>query len=110
MKRLLRIAAFCALGFFLSTIALTLLLRFFPPLTSGLMMERRIESWFSDEPYQRHYQWTAIEKINPALGVAVVAAEDQLFAEHAGFDWKAIEKAAIYKHKHTTTRGVSTMS
>jgi len=110
MKRLLRIAAFCALGFFGSTVALTLLLRFFPPLTSGLMMERRIESWFSDEPYQRHYQWVALEKINPAVGVAVVAAEDQLFAEHAGFDWKAIEKAAIYNQTHKKTRGASTIS
>lgn len=110
MKRLLRLTAFCLLGFLVSTVALTLLLRFFPPLTSGLMMERRVESWFSSEPYQRRYQWAPIENISPSLGVAVVAAEDQLFAEHAGFDWKAIEKAAIYNQKHKKTRGASTIS
>jgi monofunctional biosynthetic peptidoglycan transglycosylase len=110
MKRLLRITTFFLLVFFVSTIALTLLLRFAPPLTSGLMMERRIESWFSDEPYQRRYQWVPLQKITPTLGVAVVAAEDQLFAEHAGFDWNAIEKAAMYNQTHKKTRGASTIS
>ncbi len=110
MKYLLRSAAFCLLGFFISTIALTLLLRFLPPLTSGLMIERHVESWFSGEPYQRRYQWVPMQKIAPALGVAVVAAEDQLFAEHAGFDWDAIEKAAIYNKKNKKTRGASTIS
>lgn len=110
MKRLLRITTFFLLIFFVSTIALTLLLRFAPPLTSGLMMERRVESWFSNEPYQRHYQWVPLQKITPSLGVAVVAAEDQLFAEHAGFDWNAIEKAAAYNQTHKKTRGASTIS
>lgn len=74
------------------------------------MIERRVESWFSDQPYQCHYQWVPLEKITPALGVAVVAAEDQLFAEHDGFDWEAIEKAAIYNQTHKKTRGASTIS
>lgn len=73
-------------------------------------MERRVESWFSNEPYQRHYQWVPLQKITPSLGVAVVAAEDQLFAEHAGFDWNAIEKAAAYNQTHKKTRGASTIS
>jgi monofunctional biosynthetic peptidoglycan transglycosylase len=110
MKRLLRLATLCLLGFFASTVALTVLLRFFPPITSGLMMERRVESWFSSESYQRRYQWVPMQKITPTLGVAVVAAEDQLFAEHAGFDWNAIEKAAIYNQTHKKTRGASTIS
>ncbi|MEZ5539247.1 MAG: monofunctional biosynthetic peptidoglycan transglycosylase [Pseudomonadales bacterium] len=110
MKRLLPFVGCCALIFFISTVALTLLLRFLPPLTSGVMMERRVQSWFSDQPYQRRYQWVPLEKITPALGVAVVAAEDQLFAEHDGFDWNAIEKAAVYNQTHKKTRGASTIS
>ncbi len=109
-RPLLRILAYSVLGFFGTTFALTVLFRFVPPVTSGLMIERRITSWFTEGDYQRHYQWVPLEKISPTMAVAVVAAEDQLFAEHAGFDWKAIEKAAIYNQKHKKTRGASTIS
>jgi monofunctional biosynthetic peptidoglycan transglycosylase len=115
VKRFFRIAIRCFLAFLLASIGLTLLLRFAPPLTSGLMIERRVESFFIDEDYQRRYQWVPMENINPVMGVAVVAAEDQIFADHAGFDWDAIEKAVIYNQKQKDkkngkTRGASTIS
>lgn len=110
LKHFFRVA-FCCLAFFLAaSVGLTLLLRFVPPLTSGLMIERRIESFFITGDYQRHYQWVPLKNISPVMGVAVVAAEDQLFADHAGFDWKAIEKAVSYNQKHKKTRGASTIS
>ncbi|HSC75160.1 MAG TPA: monofunctional biosynthetic peptidoglycan transglycosylase [Pseudomonadales bacterium] len=109
-KRIVRITFRCVLAFLLASIGLVLLLRFAPPLTSGLMMERRMESFFIDGEYQRRYQWVPMENIAPVMSVAVVAAEDQLFADHAGFDWEAIEKAVIYNQHHTKTRGASTIS
>lgn len=43
--------------------------------------------------------------------LAVLAGEDQLFADHSGFDWKSIEKAMSYnKKKPNRTRGASTIS
>lgn len=43
--------------------------------------------------------------------LAVIAAEDQLFADHNGFDWKSIEKAMTYnKKKPNRIRGASTIS
>jgi monofunctional biosynthetic peptidoglycan transglycosylase len=43
--------------------------------------------------------------------LAVIAAEDQLFADHSGFDWKSIEKAMAYnKKKPNRVRGASTIS
>jgi monofunctional biosynthetic peptidoglycan transglycosylase len=44
--------------------------------------------------------------------LAVVCAEDQLFPDHNGFDWNAIEKAMKYNNdpKHKKTRGASTIS
>lgn len=94
---------------------MVLALRFVSPLTSGLMMERRIEALFSAADYEHHYQWVPLKNIAPSMGVAVIAAEDQLFANHAGFDWKAIEKAAIYNQKNGQKkngkmRGASTIS
>ena len=109
-KRFLRFIIRCVMGFLIASIGLVLLLRFVPPMTSGLMIERRIASFFIADDYQRRYQWVSLEKIAPVMGVAVVAAEDQLFADHAGFDWQAIEKAVIYNQKHKKTRGASTIS
>lgn len=109
-KRFLRSAFRLLATFLVASIALVLLLRFVPPFTSGLMIERRMESFFFEGEYQRRYQWVPIEKISPSMGLAVVAAEDQLFADHAGFDWDAIEKAVIYNQKHKKTRGASTIS
>jgi monofunctional glycosyltransferase len=51
----------------------------------------------------------------PAMGknikLAVIASEDQLFANHNGFDTLAIRKAMKYNKKHSTKRrGASTIS
>ncbi|MEO7531392.1 MAG: monofunctional biosynthetic peptidoglycan transglycosylase [Sediminibacterium sp.] len=43
--------------------------------------------------------------------LAVISSEDQLFADHKGFDWKSIEKAMKYnKKKPNRIRGASTIS
>ena len=44
------------------------------------------------------------------MGLAVIAAEDQNFAEHFGFDWKAIEKALEHNERSRRKRGASTLS
>jgi monofunctional biosynthetic peptidoglycan transglycosylase len=75
-----------------------------------MMVERRIESWFDDKPYTSHYQWVSLDQISPAMGVAVIAAEDQKFAEHFGFDWQAIEKALEHNGRNTRTKGASTLT
>ena len=56
------------------------------------------------------YDWTAGSKISPHLLVAVVAAEDQRFAEHSGFDFEAIQKAARHNLRGSSVRGASTIS
>src|SRR3546814_17275206 len=38
--------------------------------------------------------WVAWEAISPHLRQAVVAAEDNLFCEHSGFDWRSLAEAA----------------
>lgn len=39
------------------------------------------------------------EEISPNVKLAAIASEDQLFPDHAGFDWKAIEKSMDDKPK-----------
>jgi len=56
------------------------------------------------------YDWTPVAQISPHLLVAVIAAEDQRFADHRGFDFEAIEKAAQHNSRGGTVRGASTIS
>jgi monofunctional biosynthetic peptidoglycan transglycosylase len=51
------------------------------------------------------------DQISTAARLSVIAAEDQLFPDHHGFDWKSIEKAMEYnKRKPNRIRGASTIS
>jgi monofunctional biosynthetic peptidoglycan transglycosylase len=53
----------------------------------------------------------SFDEMGPHIKLAVMAAEDQLFPDHDGFDIKAIKKAMKYNEKHPTkTRGASTIS
>lgn len=57
-----------------------------------------------------HYEW--VGDVSPRLERAVIAAEDQNFCSHNGFDWAAIEKAVQdhKRHPNKPLRGASTIS
>lgn len=75
-----------------------------PPITLT-----QIGSVLRGEGLKRDY--VDISAIHSNAGLAVIAAEDQRFADHAGFDWKSIEKAVAYnKRKPNRMRGASTLS
>jgi monofunctional biosynthetic peptidoglycan transglycosylase len=49
--------------------------------------------------------------MSPNARLAVISAEDQLFPDHSGFDWKSIKKAMKYNEKKPgRIRGASTIS
>ncbi len=51
------------------------------------------------------------DAMGPNIKLAVIAAEDQLFPDHNGFDVKAIKKAQKYNDKHPNKiKGASTIS
>ena len=56
--------------------------------------------------------WKDLDEISRNMPLAVIAAEDQKFMEHFGFDVEAIEKAMAYneRKKGRKTRGASTIS
>ena len=107
---MLRAGLWACGAFVAATLLAALLFRFVPVPCSALMVERRVESWFSDRPYTSRHAWVPLERIAPCMGVAVIAAEDQAFAEHFGFDWKAIERAMAHNEKSRRKRGASTVS
>jgi monofunctional biosynthetic peptidoglycan transglycosylase len=55
--------------------------------------------------------YVRFDEMSPAIKLAVIASEDQLFPDHDGFDIKAIKKAIKYNEKHPNRRrGASTIS
>jgi len=66
-------------------------------------------SWISGHGLKRDY--VADKSISYSAKLAVIASEDQLFADHSGFDWKIIKKAMKYNEKKPgRVRGASTIS
>ncbi|MFA1647630.1 MAG: transglycosylase domain-containing protein, partial [Enterobacteriaceae bacterium] len=60
---------------------------------SAVMVERQLSAWFAGNfSYVAHSDWVSMDEISPWMGLAVIAAEDQKFPEHWGFDMGAIEK------------------
>lgn len=109
-RRILRGCFWCGVAILASSILAVVVLRFVPVPVSALMVERRIVSWFDPKPYVSRHKWVPLGEIAPCMGAAVIAAEDQTFPDHFGFDWQAIEKA--FKHNETSRRkrGASTVS
>jgi monofunctional biosynthetic peptidoglycan transglycosylase len=93
------------------TIMPVLCLRWIPPPTSAFMMEKRIASFFRGEPQKViRYRWIGWESISPQMRLAVVAAEDQKFPHHWGFDFESISDAVQHKGARGRLRGASTIT
>ena len=99
------------LWFLLLTTAQVLVLRWIPPATSAFMMSRQVDALMQrDWDFQLRYTWRSSRKISGNLPIALVAAEDQTFPDHQGFDFKAIDKAIKNNQRGRKVRGASTIS
>lgn len=75
-----------------------------PPITLT-----QIGSLVTGDGLKRDY--VDIEEMSPYAKLAFMAAEDQKFPDHNGFDWKSIGKAMDYnKRNPNKVRGASTIS
>lgn len=87
------------------------LLRFIDPPFSSFMAIRQFQAWGSgDVAMPIAYAWRDLDDISPSLPLAVVASEDQNFALHQGFDFKAIDRARQHNADGRKVRGGSTIS
>lgn len=79
---------------------------------SAVMVERQVSAWLGGNfGYVAHSDWVSMDEISPWMGLAVIAAEDQKFPEHWGFDVSAIEKALAHNERNESRiRGASTLS
>lgn len=83
------------------TVLQVLVLRWVDPPTSAFMLAHR---------GQVRQEWRDLAAISPELPIAVVAAEDQKFPSHRGFDVEAIREALDEREAGEGTRGASTLS
>jgi monofunctional biosynthetic peptidoglycan transglycosylase len=110
-KRLPKIILKIILGFIIVSIFIVLLLKWLNPITSSIMIQRKIEAVFTFQERQMiAYQWFSYDEISKQMALAVVAAEDQNFPLHFGFDFKQIEKALEQHERGRRLRGASTIT
>ncbi len=106
LRKTLSIITKIVIGFMLVSVFIILLMRWVNPFGSMLMVERKIAHWNISQ--QR--TWKDWDQISDNIKIAVIAAEDQNFADHWGFDFKAINRALIYNQKNRKIRGASTIT
>jgi monofunctional glycosyltransferase len=85
-------------------------LQWINPPTTAVHIERRIQAWMHDRPYQDRYRFVPLNQISSTLQHAVIAAEDTRFYQHHGFDWHEIEIAAEDDLDGGRRRGASTLT
>lgn len=110
-QRIRRALLWLPLSFVLVTTLQVLALRFVDPPFSAFMLWRTVDAWGEgDFGFRVAYDWRDLDDIAPHVPVAMVAAEDQRFADHFGFDMEAIRKARESNARGRRMRGGSTIS
>lgn len=88
------------LAFVLFSIVQVLVLRFIDPPFSAFMAARWVDAALAGNPgFRLAHDWRDLRAMSPNLPLALIAAEDQNFARHHGFDFDAIEKAQAHNEK-----------
>ncbi len=97
--------------FLMATVTPVLVLRWAPPPTTAFMIEHRAAARAEGgEGSHLRWQWSDLDDIAPSAQLAVVAAEDQAFPRHHGFDFQAISDAWADNMNGGRLRGGSTIS
>lgn len=111
LKVLLRWLALFVLGCIAVSWLLVLLLRFVPPWTSAMMLERQASALLHGEKhFTLRQHWVPWRQVSRYVPLAMVAGEDQRFPYHHGFDFDAIHSALDAHDDGKRLRGASTIS
>ena len=73
-----------------------LALRFVDPPFSAFMVARQLDALVAGEiDFRIAHDWRDFERMSPHLPLALVASEDQNFANHHGFDFAGFGRRAV---------------
>lgn len=110
MRICFKIIKYTIISFFVSSILSVVSLRWLPVPITPLMVIRCVQHLAKGEPMAIHHKWVPLDSISPYMPVAVMASEDQNFLHHHGFDFNAIQNAAIQRIEGGKRLGGSTIS
>src|ERR1700710_711429 len=99
-KLVWRIVKLFLILFFGISILWVILYRFVNPPFTWLMITRGFERRSAGKDWKMDKKWVDFDDIADPMKRAAVAAEDQKFLDHYGFDFKAMERA-IDKNEHS---------
>jgi monofunctional biosynthetic peptidoglycan transglycosylase len=110
-RRMLRWLVLAIGAWFVFGILAVAIMRFVHPVTSAFMIERWLSALASGQSdFSLHYRWTPWDRVSKQLPIALIAAEDQKFPYHHGFDIDAIQDAIEDAEGGDRLRGASTIS
>lgn len=92
----------------MASLAVVLVLRWLPLPASSVIAQHWVKAAWQGAALR--YDWTPYRDISPHAALAVIAAEDQRFPDHYGFDFVEIQQALADQEEGQTLRGASTLS
>lgn len=109
--RILRSAALALAALLVASILAVLALRWVPvPVTAFMLADRLGALSPGGKGHGYAHDWVGWEHISAHAAVAVIAAEDQKFATHHGFDLESIDQALTDAKRGRRLRGASTIT
>jgi monofunctional glycosyltransferase len=110
-RKILLLVAYVLIAALVTTFVQVLVMRWHDPQTTAWMRMRVRQAKADGKELQIHHTWIPLKAMSPTVRMAVVAAEDDGFYQHHGFDWDAMQKAyAVNEKKERIKRGGSTIT
>lgn len=100
----------CVWLFILISVGSVLLFRWAQPPASSFMLQQFFRDMVNGRGLDIAYDWVSYDAISPHMALAAIAAEDQKFLNHHGFDFDAIKQALETSQRGGRLRGASTIS
>jgi monofunctional biosynthetic peptidoglycan transglycosylase len=111
LKKLLLLAAILAFLAVVVTVVQVAALNFYNPHNTAWMRMRARQAAEQHKTLEIRQTWRRLPQIPRTLQMAVIAAEDEKFYRHNGFDWESMKQAyELNERKDRIKRGGSTIT
>ena len=107
-KSIFRLLIRAIVFFIIFSIAGVVIFRFVPVWMTPYMVSEKIRALGAGEDSELQKKWVSYDEISGQMALAVIAAEDQNFLNHSGFDFTELKKVLDSDKKRK--RGASTIT
>jgi monofunctional biosynthetic peptidoglycan transglycosylase len=109
-SRILNFFTRIATYFLIISVGSVVIFKFVPIPITITMIDQKVDALLGEGSSELYYDWVPYDEMSKEIPIALVAAEDQKFPDHFGFDIGAIKKAFENNQKGKKLRGGSTIS